>query len=553
MSLPIHSSPAENDPTYHPIVITAKHVYNLSNQSWGVPRSIEVSPGTYAIDDPIDKYNTDLSLYPSNAETVYIGLQFQPVDVATVPFERLFPSLFKEKINTDAKAAKGYFIIDLLDRGVSREEAYAANLAKYSELTSYAMSLPEDSTGGGAAVVQTYAGRIFYAGFTGEVANGDARSPSLTNMICFSQVVRNRQDFVKCYQEGDPTSREGNEIVDTDGGFLKIAEAKQILAMAVLAKSLIVFATNGVWAISGGSEIGFSASNYKVDKISDQGIISKHTVVSNNSSLFYWANNGIHKLSKNQFGDIVSDSLSENTIQTLYDNIPLVDKQLCQVVYEAVGKTIRWFYPSGEDFLELIFHTKFNAFTVNKLFADDPDDPALKLAGIFTPTKSSQQRYVVISPSESDFSLLSFADFKRDDFKDWGVVDAAGFILTGGITGNDTSLPKQAPYLTMHFEKTEDGVDVDGVPLHQSSCLVRSQWDWANSILSKKFGTVFQAYRHRRALFTEGSFDNGFDVVTSKSKLRGRGKTFSLHLSTEEGKDCRILGWNLSLNANTVT
>ena len=50
----------------------------------------------------------------------------------------------------------------------------------------------------------------------------------------------------------------------------------------------------------------------------------------------------------------------------------------------------------------------------------------------------------------------------------------------------------------------------------------------------------------------DDDYETGFEVVTSKNKLRGRGKAFALHMETEAGKDCRILGWSISLNGNTT-
>src|SRR5690606_19440481 len=110
--------------------------------------------------------------------------------------------------------------------------------------------------------------------FKGGVIEGDARSPDYTNYVFFSTLVKNKQDLPKCYQEGDPTSREASDIIDTDGGFLRISEAKDILSMSNIGSSLIVIASNGVWSIDGGSDYGFSATNHKVTKISTFGGIS---------------------------------------------------------------------------------------------------------------------------------------------------------------------------------------------------------------------------------------------------------------------------------------
>ena len=89
---------------------------------------------------------------------------------------------------------------------------------------------------------------------------------------------------------------------------------------------------------------------------------------------------------------------------------------------------------------------------------------------------------------------------------------------------------------------------------NNSSCLVQSQWDFADSIASTKFGTAFQVYRPQRLTLTAGVYATEAvvdrKVITSKSKLRGRGKALSLLMSTEEGKDCHLYGWGLKVNLN---
>ena len=77
-----------------------------------------------------------------------------------------------------------------------------------------------------------------------------------------------------------------------------------------------------------------------------------------------------------------------------------------------------------------------------------------------------------------------------------------------------------------------------------SSCLVQTGWDHAVSEASNRLSTPFQVYREVRHQ------DVGFGVVTTRSKVRGRGGAFGMKLSTEPGKECQIVGWNLALTGN---
>ena len=614
MTFSLFENPAENDPKLRPSTLNTKHYYNLQNQSWGIPRkgdstttvnvtvtnpetglvTVETSTvATTILFDPIVKYFNDLSVYPSNSEAVWAGLQFQAVQVGEKPFEKLYTNLYEDVLGASTKAAKGYFIIDALRRGASRQSAYAQNKNANPALLSPSVPFPSDITSRGASVVTAFAGRVFYAGFGGEVVDGDSRSPNLANAILFSQVVKQKKDVVKCYSEGDPTSRENNEIVDTDGGFIKVAGASYIQQLHTFGTALLIFSTNGVWAIKGGSDFGFSATNYKVDKLTSFGIISRDSVVQAGEKLYYWGSDGIYVVSKNQFGDFVVGSVSEETIQTLYDNIPETTKETSQGIYDRTSKTIRWLYTSSEGTYELIFNTFLGAFTKNRIM--DTPDGSVSVTGFFETARinnSDLTQAVVVGGAavfvaldsveipeigrvnglqslkyltfirnlEGEAYGMTFSYYRNPQFQDWPQltpVDAEAFLITGEQIAGDSSVAKQIPYLTLHFTRTEAGVNSEGQPLNQSGCFVRSQWDWSNNSNSNKFSPFFQAYRYRKVLFSENSsidpYDSGFKLVTSKNKLRGRGKAFSLHIKSEPLKDCILLGWNLSLNGNQIT
>jgi hypothetical protein len=560
-------APQETDPKYRSPYQTDSRIYNLSNQGWAVPRL----SSSGVLDDPIWIYfsYTSSAKYPSDIETVWQGLQFRaPATSTEEPSERLYATMFDALRGSGASAAKGYFIIDLLRRGGSRYAEFNTNKTNYALRFSISdpsagipNSLPLDYTSGGASVVEEFAGRVFFAGFKGDINSGDSRSPSLTNYVAFSQLVKNSNDIGKCYQSGDPTSRDGSDLIDTDGGLIRVSGASKIVALKNMGTHLVVFATNGVWAITGGAEYGFSATNYKVSKVSSYGCSSPASIVSEGDRVYFMADTGIFIVGKNQFGDMTVDSLTVTTIQSLYDDIPLASKQSATGVYDLDDKKIRWIYKTGTAFTstsktyELVFDVRLGAFCRNQIYS--ATNYSAEVYGAFVDT-SNVLRYVTLYKSSSQYYLTASL-YKNTSFIDWSStgagVDAKGYLLTGAFTGGDSSIEKQAPYLVMHFERTEGPTDSEGIPTTQSSCLVRSQWGWADTIDSKKWSPLFQTYRYRRPMFNSpsGTMDNGFDLVTSKSKLRGRGKSLSLYMETEPGKDCQIVGWNLSINGNQTT
>jgi hypothetical protein len=579
----------ETDPSFRG-GFDANHSYNLQNQSWGIPR--KNNAGTLV--DPSPTYFIDLGVYPSNSEVVWTGMQFQPV-TAGVTFERLYTNLFTELKGASVKAAKGYFIIDLLNRGVSRKQVFEANAAAYPAMSISTINLPQDASTGGATVVTEFAGRVWYSGFSGEVIGGDGRSPNLSNFLLFSQIVRNKNDITKCYQDGDPSSRESSDIVESDGGYIRISGAKNIVGARNLDSALIVFADNGVWSITGGGDYGFTATTYKVSKLSSFGAISNSSIVVEGGRAFFWSDDGIYVVAKNDLGNLGVQSISEATIQTYYEQIPNTSKEACTGVYDPNAKKIRWFYNSGDRFSntsapkELILDMVLNAFYVSEiqtlatnnvevlnLFSSVPFKRGTGESDVYSETNNvlSSADSVVVNESIRSTGLqsiryvtlevlsgvvyLTFSYYYNSSFKDWftvdGIgVDAKGVLLTGQEIAKDSAIDKQIPYLVMHFRRTENGVDSNLVPVNQSGCLVRSQWSFSNAITSNKWSSLKQAYRYRRARFVEDvsdTYDTGFELITTKNKIRGNGPAFSLYMETEPDKDCRIVGWSISLTGN---
>ena len=574
------------------------HIYNLHNQSWGIPRKGDLKGSfgsTYVKADPSEIYFSNLNKYPSNSEAVWVGLQFQPVSKDQEPFEKIYSHLYEEVLGASIASGKGYFVIDLLRRGQSRVAAFEANKIRHPEITVQTPNLPSDITTGGPTVIGEYAGRIWYAGFSGANTDGDKRSPSLSNHIAFSQLVRSKSDYNKCYQEGDPTSRESSDVVDTDGGFVQLSGAEKILALRDIGSHLVCIATNGVWVVSGGSDYGFSATNIKADKVSSFGGISASTVVDDGSRCFFWSANGIFVVTKDQYGSITVTSISENTIQSFYTDIPNNVKYRCSGVYDKLDKRIRWTYVTGALFTssattyELVFDTTAGVFTKNRLYNNLAssvqvvglfDSEALSKnvvssqVGVYTdevyavtdavevtkeilgsPIKSV--RYVCMVNQDNSLKY-TFCYYKQSSFIDWNSlgdgVDAKAFITTGDSVATDTSVAKQVPYVTLHFTRTESGVDSLGQLIDSSSCLMRSQWNWSRSSISNKWSSLRETYRQTRVVTTDSSiYDTGFDVLTTRNKIRGRGKSFALYMETSPAKNCIILGWNLNVTGNGNT
>lgn len=560
------------------------HLYNLYNQSWGIPRKVKGGD----IADVTDSYFKLYGYYPSNSETVWPAVQFKADDT---PTERVFPSMYKELFGSAVKAAKGYFIIDALERGTSREQEIVNNATKYENLTLTSIDLDRDTTEKGATVTAEFAGRVVYAGFNGETIGSNSRSPDFSDHIFFSQLINSGREYGRCYQEGDPTSRDGSDIVDTDGGFIRITGAKKIVGLRAVGNILVVLATNGVWAVIGGSDYGFSATNYKVNRLSVYGCVSSRSIVDDGERVLYWGNEGIFVVKMQETGDYSVSSLSENTIQTFYNAIPSTSKNNCVGVYDMLAKKIRWIYQhngvfaSGSVSKELVLDLNLGAFyphTINHVAVSGAATTAV-LAAVSMPAfkssttlddivvgsddvvvlgelaitttdilSSSEQslQYLVVTKVGSSVSF-SFGSYRNPEFKDWGVNDAAGFITTAHYTNNDSSVNKQIQCVTTHMKRTDSGI-VDGDLITSSSCFLSTCWDWSDNTANGRWSREQQIYRLRRVYIVDDGeeYSPGSTVVSTKNKMRGTGLAFSMKFRTEAEKDCRLIGWSTAMNSN---
>lgn len=588
--------------SFRPETLSDSHIYNLRNQTWGTSRKRagtgeEDSP----ISDPIQQFAGSSeevgrgTRWPSNADNMNTSLYPNPNNTADPVSPVFWGKTSVVDPVSSSSAPKGYFIIDVLDRGVSRLAAATKNQSQYPELLYPITSLPVDRTPGGASVVAEFAGRVFYAGFSGELFEGDNKSPRLSSYVLFSNRVRDPSDITKCHQLGDPTSREDSDILATDGGFVRIDGAFNITGLAALGKSLVVIAENGVWSIAGGSDYGFAADNFSVTKITNYGSIAAGATVVVDNGVMYWGDDAIYMVAPDQFGSLKATNLTSNTIQTFYDSIILDEKSASNGIYDSYERKVRWLFQTqidGEPVTrELVFDVQLGAFYPATIKTNETGFPKVTSFAEVPPFRvvASPQQIVVdvddvVVGSEdvvvtgdvrqlgtrevayvailSDSPVtFTFSYYRNTDFLDWeslgSGVDSPAYLITGYISGGDNVHEKQVPYVTFYLERTEDGFLEDGTgnlqPTMQSSCLVQAQWNWSNSANGGRWGRQFQAYRYKRFYIPANSadtFDTGDSLIVTKNKLRGIGKVLSLYITTEPAKDCRLLGWSMDFGIN---
>lgn len=152
---------------------------------------------------------------------------------------------------------------------------------------------------------------------------------------------------------------------------------------------------------------------------------------------------------------------------------------------------------------------------------------------------------------------ILFSEYISYTFLDWtnalgAGIDFSSYLITAPSVIEDLMKRKQVIYAMTFCNRTETVYTQtsNGVELaRQSSCKVQSRWDWSNLDTQGKWGTEFEAYRFLLPQppnpVSGDPFIYGDTVITTKNKLRGRGRAISLKFTASTGKDLQLQGWGI--------
>ena len=432
--------------------------------------------------------------------------------------------------------------------------------------------------------VAAFSGRVFFAGLTSAKNGGK---------ILFSKQLDNVTEVSRCYQQNDPTSENSSDLLDTDGGVIIIPDANNIQKLHVFGSTLFIFAENGVWQISGVDNV-FRATEYSVSRITQVGMNNPDTFVSVEGIPMWWSKNGIHTISFDQVsGKGQEQNLTLSTIQSFFDLIDGNAKSNVSASYDVTNKRVHWFYPENG---ETVANKKNNVLTLDVAiqafypwsisdsvgstdyvmgsfffqgFGSDYVDLEVTTSAGDDVVTSAGDNVVVsklsqLALSDSSVGLMVFDGatskmtigfFQGTDFLDWGDADYSSYAEAGYDFLGDLVLKKNSPYIQVYLRPTETGFtgsdDTGYTPVRESSLLVSSYWDFRNSTSS----TPQQAYRLKYVPVVNTSSLNTWDypenVVTTRLKMRGRGRSMRLRFESEQGKDFVLLGFGIISAANT--
>ena len=566
--------------------LSPEHNYNLRNQGWVSTNTststISVSlygkykavPGTPPISDPITEYKTAIGKYPGNNKQWFLGKTevafgaYQPGDFN--------PVLLNKAHVGNSRAPRGHYIVN----------AFAVDRSAVSGIT----GLATDTKSYGPSSVAFFSGRAWWFSRNG---------------VYFSQVMDDRNKAGQCFQEADPTAEDISELIATDGGYIPIPAADEIVRGIEIGNGIMLFARNGVWLISG-TDKGFSALEYQVTKVSTIGTDAPLSIVAADSTIYWWSKVGIQQISQvsGQFGPVPgaykSENISQETVDTLFKDVSPSARQYVKGVFDPATNTVHWAYKSESfdpnygynRFLNL--DLKIGAFypwsltegaypficglfltpelnLISNSETVTASGTTVTASGVTVTSSGTELSakanflYFVTAVNQGASYRFTFGNFSNDNFVDWETFDGTGavyesFVESGFEILEDAFRKKQIVYLSVFFRQTEenfvlvgDDYDVD----KPSSCYLTVKWDWSTSGNTGKWSQKRQAYRHRRVPFVNPldlTFSTGTRVVHTKNKIRGTGRAIQFRLGTNErGKNFDLLGWQTAYQGTTNT
>lgn len=546
-----------------PSALDTDHDYNLHNQGWD--------------DTKIDAYFTAIGRYPSNAQQWIAGKN------TTDDFT---PSLLVKQDFGKSRAPLGRFLLSAFTRdrtAASGVEGFDPEIEIFRFTTT-----------------AFYAGRTWFAGLR--------NSTKLGSWVFFSQVTTGDDKYGSCYQAGDPTSEQNSDLVASDGGTIIVHGAGEIKRLVPTTSGMLIFADNGVWAVTGTISAGFSADGYEVKQVTTMGAISGATIVPVNDTIMYWAADGVWAIQLENT-NYIAKHITLGTIASFYRAIPADSKEYAVGRFHQEEGLVYWLFNSVPSsplnrFVKdrmLVLDTRIGAWfthTIKSLAVDTPlmidliatrgkdietvnfsvvtlaaenvivtngDTVEYGQAVLSSTGSSTLLKFMTLVPTGTDFTVTwsEFEDVDEYDKKwfDWYDQDTVGvgyvgFILTGydigAQQGGDRKL--QGNYLTVLMKRTEVGVTAGGLSINDSSVLMSSRWHFTDSSAANKWSTPIEVYRHRRIwippVLPSATFDDGFAVVITKPKLRGRGNAFQLKFESTIGKDFQLIGWSVPILSN---
>lgn len=531
-----------------PTTLSSEHKYNLYNQGWAdsvnCANSNSQSTNNATLQNPVTFYKTFTGKYPSNADVWWTSKQ---------AYDFFYTTGLDSISRGNTRAPQGHFLLNPF----YQDRTAASGIAG---LTVHSSGYQRP------AVCSFHANRLFMGGI---------QADDYSNKIYFTQIIKDDDQYGRCYQQNDPTAEDINDLLPTDGGVIAVLAAGQIIHLHSVEGFLVVFATNGVWAISGGSEgKAFAANEYSINKISDVPTQSAQSFVSVNGVPLWWTNDGIYGLQFDPVqGKVQIQSISDKTIKSFFDAIPESSKARAQGSFNTRTKVVQWVYRStagtgiadGQQFDRVLnLNTLSGAFYPWRISSFDASEGpwisgilSTKGLGVIrqsetvtdnngvTVTNSTAEtvtvsatttqyltaafRYITIAKVAGTYNL-TFSQDNNANYLDWASIDYDSYVMSGFKIHGQATVRFQTNYLNFYMDTETD-----------ASCFLEAWWDYTSTRDSGRVSNQQQVYKD----------NDDFSLSRRRLKIRGNGLALQFRLFSESMKPFTIVGWSGFETGNT--
>jgi hypothetical protein len=537
-----------------PSTLSSLHRYNLFNQGWYESARYGDDGDILGTTNVVSAWDFLRSDYPANADIwwVYKGPQTSG-DRTGTRAEIFRPAEYADTLALgNSPAPKGHYILELHRQDRSDVSGIG--------------SIPVTSTGTNRVSCNAfYAGRVFYSGLS---------TTGFIGKVYFTQIIERDSQLGECFQLNDPTAEDNSDLLPSDGGVISITEAGRILKLVPVGFTLLVFATNGVWSISGSEGFGFRANDYSVRKVSSISTLSSSSFVDVDGVPLWWNSDGIYTVQQDQVGSTSIKNTSDERIRSFYQTIPIQSKTYAKGAYNRFSKTVEWLYRSGTEGT-ITSRYEYDSILVFNLLTGgfyiyQPSESDLKINGIVVVEGISTQsateivtnsalavvtdstldpvevevfqeesfapifKYLVSDEDASSYRI-TFAEANNFNYVDWsnfeeGSVYDSYFITGFKITGE--AIKKfQSTWIQLYFDNEDlPTVDFQGL------------WDYATSGNTGRWSSV------QRISFA----DTRYSTVTTRRKVRGHGKALQFKIQSVESEPFKVVGWSTYYTVNGI-
>lgn len=519
-----------------PSSLTANHNYNLFNQGWVATR--------------IATMHTALSTtWPSNADVWWTYNNTLDVFSPSTTLVNVDPG--------SSPAPQGFFRLNPWD--TDRVGTALAQAALTVVLTG-----TFDQTSGTLrpSATEFHAGRVWYTG---------VNAPGYNSNIYFSTIIQQPSDFGLCMSTQDPTSKTLFDFLSSDGGIISIPQAGTIYKIISLGATLLVFAANGVWAITGSQGVGFSATDYSASIVGLVRSVSGTSYVSIEGSVAWWNTSGINIIQNDPQKGLFIQSMTDKSIKDYYLTIPTSSIRFARGVYNPRTHVVQWLFTSTAPTdvqstytfdSVLNYNTLVNAFytwtlptdlvAVNSLVviegsssltgSSDAVDQSANLV-----VDGSSNQVVTFGFSQTSITTVTkflvncagaytFAENFNVIYADWtqqlpGGEDYSSFFVTGYRVKTQGERKAQVNWIFTFNDVTDGLTNAYGF---------QTLWDYSNNRSSGRWT--------QKQIITDVPGD--YDVLRHRIKVRGSGIAAQFKFLSVTGKPFNIIGWSTYDTAN---